>query len=175
MRPFCRLFSLVLALCLGAPLAHAGSTVASPVARAYVLDALLGGLVDQQVFVVPAAPARPLAFGATVTRESGSPPVDVYLGVIVPGGQVYTWVPKPGGGAALVKGLSPVARAVTETSFATATVFGADARYSFSEGDAAGLYSVFVLLVPPGSDPGDARKWNWASMTPLMFQGLSIQ
>lgn len=171
---FRRLLSLALALCLGAPLAYA-SSVAPPVVTPYVVDALLSGLIDRQLFVVPPAPARPLAVGATVARVVGSPPMDVYLGVIVPGGQVYTWIPRPGGGATLVKGLSPVARAVTETTFATATVFGADAKYTFSEGDARGLYSVFALLVPPGSDPGDARKWTWVNMTPLMFQGLTIQ
>lgn len=109
---FCRLLPLALALCLGAPLVYA-SSVAPPVIRPYVFDALLSSLIGQQVFVVPPAPARPLAVGATVAREAGSLPVDVYLGVIVPGGQVFTWVPKPGGGATLVKGLAPVARAVT--------------------------------------------------------------
>lgn len=173
---FCRrLLSLTLALCAGAPLANATSTTPPPAVRVYVLDALLAGLVDQQVFVVPAAPARPLAFGATVAREPGSPVMDVYLEVIVPGGRVFTWVPKPGGGSVLVEGLSPVARAFTGTSFATATVFGADAQYTFSEGHTPGMYSVFALLVPPGSDPGDARRWTWVNMVPLMFQGLTIQ
>ena len=44
---FCRLLSLALALCLGAPLVYAAS-VAPPVVRPYVLDALLSGLIDQQ-------------------------------------------------------------------------------------------------------------------------------
>jgi hypothetical protein len=171
----CRLLPLWLILSLGASPASAASTLPAPIVRPYVFDAITGGLIDQQLFVVPAAPMRPLAFGATITREVGSLPVDIYLGVISPKGEVYSWIPKQGGGGILVKGLSPVARSVNETTFATSTVFGTDPKYTFSEGDVPGMYSVFALLVPPGSDPNDARRWTWVNMVPLLFQGLTIQ
>lgn len=165
-------WSLVLWLCVAASSASA-SSIAPPIVRTYVYDLGLAGLIDQQVFVVPAQADRPLGLGASISQEPGGFPMDVYLGVIVPGGKVFSWVPKPGGGASVVSGLSPVARSVTEPSFTTRNVFGADAQYTFTEADALGLYSVFTLLVPAGKDPGDARQWHWVSMVPVVFRGLT--
>lgn len=170
MRFFSRLASAVLAACLVAPLANAMSSVAPPVIWTRVTDAELAGLSDQPIFVVPSL-RRTVAIGSSFERVAGTLPIDVYIGVIAPGGRVFSWVPKPGGGASLVEGLSPVARAVDGTTFATRTVFGADANYTFSDKDAPGLYSVFTLLVTPGRDPNDPRQWSSVNMVPLMFQG----
>lgn len=172
MRFFSRLGPFLLAACLGTPLANATSTVPPPVIRTYVIDASLAGLGDQQLFAVPATSGRTLAMGSSFERVAGSPLIDVYVGVILPGGRVFTWVPKPGGGAILTEGFSPVARSVAETTFTTRAVFGADASHTFSDKDATGLYSVFTLLVGAGRDPGDARQWSWVNMVPLMFQGF---
>jgi len=170
-----RLATLLMALAVAVPSANATTTAAPPAVRAYVLDGLTPGLVDQQVFAVPAAPMRPLVFGATIKREAGSPPIDVYLGVVAPGGKVFTWVPTQGGGGTLTEGMSAAARNMTSADFATPSVFGTDPRYTFTERDAPGLYSVFALLVPAGADPTDAQRWTWVNMVPLLFQGLTIQ
>jgi hypothetical protein len=166
-----RLFSLalVLALCLGVPLGHAASFAEPPDSRIFVQNQL--GAQQYQ-----GTPGRLLRFGAQIERVDGSYPTpgsfptDIYFGVIVPGGRAFTWVSSPGGGAALVEGLVPVARAVTDPSFTTASVLGAP-EYTFSERDAPGLYSVFLLLVTPGRDASDARSWQYARMVPLMFKG----
>jgi hypothetical protein len=169
-----RLFSLALALalCLGVPLANASSP-APPDITIFVTNQL-----GFQQYLAVTTPVRPLQFGAQIERVDGSLPTpgsfptDIYFGVIVPGGRVFTWVSNPGGGAALVEGLVPVARAVTEPSFSTGRVFGTP-EYTFSERDAPGLYSIFVLLVTPGSDASDARSWQYARMVPLMFKGVT--
>ena len=171
-RQFLSLMSLSL---IALPAANATSTVATPEVKVFVRDVVLSGLGTDQIFVVPAAPARPLAFGASVARTLGSLPCDVYFGVIVPGGRVFTWIPKVGGGAVLVAGMSPVARAIADTTFQTSSAFAGDPQYTFSEGDIKGLYSLFVLLVPPGADPSDARRWTWVTTVPLMFQGMANQ
>ena len=170
-----RLLLLICAGLIAVPAVNATSTVPTPEIKVFVRDVVLGGLGTDQIFVVPAAPARPLAFSASVARTLGSLPCDVYFGVIVPGGRVFTWVPKVGGGAVLVAGMSPVARAVVDTAFQTASALAGDPQYTFSDGDAIGLYSLFILLVPPGADPSDARRWTWVTTVPLVFQGMTVQ
>jgi hypothetical protein len=160
--------ALGLALCVGAPLVNAAS--AAPPDVNIVVWNRLG---YQQYY---GTPGQPLRFGLQIERldgsfpTPGSFPTDIYFGAIVPGGRVFTWVSNPGGGPVLVEGLIPVARAFTAISFVAERVLGIP-EYTFSERDAPGLYSVFVLLVTPGSDPSDGRSWQYARMVPLMFKG----
>lgn len=165
-----RLFWLALILCLGVPLGYAASAT-PPNIQIYVLNQL--GFNQYQ-----GTSGRPLRFAAQIERLDGSLPTpgsfptDIYFGVIAPGGRVFTWVSRPDGGAALVEGLIPAARAVTATSFSAESVLGTP-EYTFSERDTPGLYSVFVLLATPGSDASDARSWQHATIVPLMFKGVT--
>jgi hypothetical protein len=163
--------ALGLALCLVPPLANASSP--TPPDITISVTSQLGFQQYQ------GTPGRPLRFGVQIERldgsfpTPGSFPTDIYFGVIVPGGRVFTWVSNPGAGAVLVEGLIPVARAFTGTSFyLDDRVFGIP-EYTFSERDTPGLYSVFVLLVTPGRDASDARSWQYARMVPLMFKGAT--
>lgn len=170
-----RQVALMVVLLLSATLCGATSTVPQPVVTLSVRDVILGDLGGQPVYLAPSAPGRPLAFSASVTRVEGSLPVDVYFGVMSPGGRVFTWIRKPGGGAELVEGLRPLVRAWSGVSLATAAALGEDPQYVFTGREAPGLYSVFLLLVTPEADPGNPGNWSTAQMTPLMFQGIAIQ
>lgn len=169
-----RQISLMAVLLLGAAVAGATSTLPQPAVTLAVRDVALSGLGGGPVYLAPAAPGRPPAFGATVTRAEGSLPADVYFGVMAPGGPVFTWVPKPGGGAVPVEGLRPLVRAWGGASLSTAAVLGEDPQYTFTEREPPGLYSVFLLLVPSGADPGNPVNWSTAQMAPLMFHGVAI-
>jgi hypothetical protein len=108
-----------------------------------------------------------LQFDATVCR-SNTLPVDVYFGVIIPGGRTFTWNSALTSVPILVEGLIPAAQNVTTTFFHAAASLGGVPQHTFSSTHPLGLYSVFVLLVSAGANPADASRWFAASMSPLM-------
>jgi hypothetical protein len=109
-----------------------------------------------------------LQFDASVTSTLPLP-VDVYFGVIIPGGRTFTWTSALTNVPILVEGLIPVAQNVTPTFFHAATSLGGVPQHTFSNTHPRGLYSVFVLLVAHGASPADASRWVAASMSPLML------
>jgi hypothetical protein len=111
-----------------------------------------------------------LAFGATLTRYENSP-IDVYFGILIPGGRVYTWTRGISNGPVLREGLSPAVQRTTETQIDSATILGSNPIQGFAD-DArspSGLYSIFMFMVPAGAGPGDLRNWTGGASSPLFL------
>jgi hypothetical protein len=109
---------------------------------------------------------REIQFGASVGPTGLF--VDVYFGVIVPGGRTFTWTAGSAMGPILVEGLHPAAQNLDRAAtFNSSASLGGTPRYAFSNGDPLGLYTLFVLVVPHGADPSDTPRWIAVSMSPL--------
>ena len=150
-----------------APMYARGSTIAPPVISITTVDAIMGPLVSLPVFTWR-TDGRPLAFNATFSRGDSSP-VDVYFGIIIPGGRVFSWISGTANVPTLREGLLPAAQGITNTASSSAGLLGANPQHIFSADYPLGLYSVFFFLVPAGADPGDSRRWIAASMSPLVI------
>lgn len=162
-----RLAELVLlptVLALGVvPGSVVASTIALPIINIGVTDAETAGLNGAQWFTWI---GRPLAFSFAVHRREDTAPVDVYFGVLTPGGRVFSW--SPGAGAPnLQEGLFPVGQGITATEISSA-LLGSNPEYTFPPGHEIGIYSVFCFLLPAGVDPRSPRSWINASMSPVV-------
>lgn len=101
--------------------------------------------------------------------------VDIYFGVIMPGGTtVKTWSPNNAGTVAINNGYAPLARARSVLSAGTfdttAVNSGNQISYTFSGGETKGLYLVFLFMVPTGTDPTDIQQWSSVSMQPFFVK-----
>jgi hypothetical protein len=107
-----------------------------------------------------------LSVSVSVSWVRTNPPAtaDIYVGVVLPGGQVLSWVPTESG-PVLQGGLAPFARNATFTPFVATGL-----AHAFSGAEPAGLYSIHTILVTPGADPLDARNWFSARTVPLVFR-----
>ena len=95
-------------------------------------------------------------------------PIDVYVGVITPGGRFLSWIPGTANVPVLVEGLSPAGRGLTATSISGAALLGSHPQYLFSAADPPGLYSLFVILAVAGTDASKGL-WFGAAMSPLLI------
>ena len=107
----------------------------------------------------------------TVSVDIPAPPspaftVDVYVGVLLPGGQIVSWVPDSER-AELKEGLAPYREDVSDRSFTLNTPTVAP-EYTFTGNEPFGLYLVFVFVVPHGGDPW--REWVAANMVPIIYE-----
>ncbi|MBG9390614.1 hypothetical protein [Caenimonas aquaedulcis] len=162
------LLPAVLAYGLAAPSAKA-SVAAPPVIYIQAIDPVLAGLNGAPVFTWR-TDGRPLQFGGGVDRtHTGFPPVDVYFGVMIPGGRLFTWTPGTGSEPNLREGLFPAGQGITAIQISTRDLLGASPQRPFSSADPLGVYSIFLFLTSPGADPRDARGWYGASMSPLVI------
>jgi len=150
-----------------APGSAIGSTIPAPVVSITTLDAVQAPLIWEPRFTWK-TDGRPLEFVASVTRYESSP-VDVYFGILIPGGSIASWHPGTGHGPILQEGFFPAAQSMTATEMSGAALLGRNPQYSFSAGHPLGLYSVFFFLVPAGADPRDPSRWYGATMSPLVI------
>lgn len=159
------------ALAVGvAPGSAMGSTIPAPVVSITTLDAAQAPLIWEPRFTWR-TDGRPLEFVANVTRYESSP-VDVYFGILLPGGRIASWHPGTGHGPILQEGFWPAARRTAATEMSGAALLRGNPRHSFSADSAyfpLGLYSVFIFLVPAGADPRDPSRWYGATMSPLVI------
>jgi len=160
-------FSLALLVSGITPFVHA-ETIPQPLISILTLDVLVAPLVAAPVFAWRTDLARPLEFIATITRSDISP-VDVYFGVIIPGGRVFSWIPGTANGPVLVEGLSPAGRGITAAAISGAGLLGSDPQNLFSASQPIGLYSLFVVLVRSGADASNPGNWFGAAMSPLII------
>lgn len=161
---------LVLAAAIGLsgmPMAAVASSAPPPTFSIQVMDAIRAPLVAVPVFQWR-IDQGPLLFDATLSR-AGSSPVDVYFGIIIPGGRIFTWTPGQSGGPILREGLFPAAQGTTATQISSFSLLGTDPEQTFSAGYPLGLYSVFMLFLPTGANAGDLRSWTGAAMSPLLI------
>lgn len=158
---------IVLAFGLAPAIGH-GSTIPPPVIAITTFDAALAPLVAAPVFSWKTTIGRPLQVVATVSRSDLSP-IDVYLGVLMPGGSVVSWIPGPANAPVLVGGWSPAGRGITAATLSGASLLGSDPQHLFTWGHPPGLHSVFVVLVRSGANPTDPAQWFGASMSPLVI------
>lgn len=163
------LLSAVLALGI-APVSVQGTSIPPAVISISVVDALISPLVSVPIFSWTTGVGRPLEFGAAVSRVDSSP-VDVYFGIIIPGGRIFSWISGTANVPILLEGLFPAAQRITDTDTAisSAELLGRNPQHIFSADHPLGLYLVFFFLVPTGTDPGDSRHWIAATMSPLMI------
>ena len=150
------------------PLNARAAIIAPAVISIQAEDALLAQLDGSPVFSWSLGIGRPLEVVATINRADLSP-VDVYLVVLVPGGQVFSWVPGSTNVPVLVAGLAPAGRGMTTSAISFTALLGSPPQHLFSAADPPGLYSLLVVLVVAGSDPSDPRHWFGAAMSPLII------
>lgn len=150
-----------------APVSAMSASVASPVISIATFDAMLAPLSSPPVFTWR-TDLRPLEFDAAVSRTDSSP-VDVYFGIIIPGGRIFSWSPGTASVPNLQEGFSPAAQGTTATEMSSAALLGRNPQHLFTADHLLGLYSVFFFLVPTGADPRDPRRWIGATMSPLVI------
>jgi len=161
------LFAAMLAFGIAPVPAQSGSSIPSPVISIVALDAHLAPGGTLPVFTWR-TDGRLLDFGAFLTRYESSP-VDVYFGIIVPGGRIFSWSPGTNNVPNLQEGFVPAAQRTTATEMSSGALLGGSPQHSFSANHPLGLYSVFFFLVPAGADPRDLRQWYGATMSPLVI------
>ena len=145
----------------------ASSSIPQPVISIQIADATHAPLDTLRVFSSLMSQGS-LAFGATLTRYENSP-IDVYFGILSPGGRILTWARGPTNGPFPRAGLSPAVQGTTETQINMATLLGGNPVQGFAD-DAripSGLYSVFMFIVPAGASPGDLHNWTAGATSPL--------
>lgn len=161
---------LVVAVALGLsgmPMAAAASSAPPTAFAIQVIDATRAPFVSVPVFQWRIGQG-PLLFDAILSRSSSSP-VDVYFGIIIPAGRIFTWTPGQSGGPILREGLFPAAQGTTATQISAFSLLETAPQHTISAGYPLGLYSVFMLLVPTGANAGDLRSWTGAAMSPLLI------
>jgi hypothetical protein len=100
---------------------------------------------------------------------------DLYFGVILPNGTIYTWA-GDANEASLREGLTPIASNLDlrqELLFDLNATVG-DVQHVFTRDDPAGMYSVFALLVRAGANPTQENSWYEADMRPLIVRPWPI-
>jgi hypothetical protein len=95
--------------------------------------------------------------------------VDVYFGILTPGGRVFSWKPGATNAPILAEGFFPAAQNTTATEMASTALLGGSPQHLFGSDHPLGLYSVFFFLVRTGADPRDPRQWYGATMAPLVI------
>ncbi|MES2605479.1 MAG: hypothetical protein V4603_11115 [Pseudomonadota bacterium] len=99
--------------------------------------------------------------------------VDLYFGVIRPGGTgTTTWI-NAATGPALQTGMSPLLKGInmgTAATITTTELFGHDVEHVFTGKEPAGMYLLFALLVAAGADPSNTKTWLGVDMTPLFVE-----
>jgi hypothetical protein len=157
----------IVSLATAPAVTQATSIAAPPQITISAADALTAGISGVPVFSWR-ADGRALVFSAFAVRPD-TRPIDVYFGVIIPGGRTFTWTPSSTSLPILVEGLRPAGQNVTDTFINPIALLGAVPQHAFSSAAPLGLYSVFVLLVLHGADPADTSRWVAASMSPLVL------
>jgi hypothetical protein len=164
LRPFA--LSVIIALGGGPAFAQSGPT--TPLISVDVANRLLPGLLTRTFSC--RTDGRTLEFLGSVTRRDTSPvTLDVYFGAITPDGRTFSWFSGLTSIPILLEGLFPVAQGIAETSFTIAALFGRNPEHTCSSGQVTGRYSIFLLLVFNGADPGNPDNWFGASMSPLVI------
>ena len=115
-----------------------------------------------------------ITFGASIEFPGSGyiPDGDLYVGLIQPGGVVFTWANQDGQ-AVLVKGTKPVVRGMDlggKYAFNLAEVFGKDPRYTFSGNEPRGMYTLFAFIVVGGDLPSNRLSWYAVDMAPLFVE-----
>ena len=160
---------LVVMLAFGlVPTTVNASSLPRPVISIIVTPWYSAGLSDIPVFTWSRTSGEELVFDAAVSRAFIRP-ADIYFGVLTPDGRVLSWRPGPANVPILQEGLFPAAQANTAEMTSAYTWLGTFPRFTFSSSNLTGIYSVFVLVVPAGSDPGNPRIWTAAQMWPLVI------
>lgn len=101
--------------------------------------------------------------------------VDIYFGVIMPGGtRVKTWSPDNTGKITLNDGFAPIARAYSVSSPGTFDTRSANSgeliTYTFNGSEEKGLYLVFIHMVPTGTVLIDVYGCAGAEMHPFFVK-----
>ncbi len=161
------LLPAVLAFGIAPVSAQTGASIAPPVISISTIDPIVTPLASVPVFTWR-TDGQPLEFVAAVSRADSSP-IDMYFGIIVPDGRIFSWISGTANVPILLEGLFPAAQLVTGTAISSAELLGKNPQHIFSADHPLGLYSVFFFLVPTGADPGDPRQWIAATMSPLMI------
>jgi len=156
----------VISLATAPTVAQATTFAAPPRIQIIAVDAATAGFIDAPLFRWR-TDGRALQFNASVSPFTL--PVDVYFGVIIPGGRTFTWTTASTTGPVLIEGLHPAGQNLTQTDFVASASLGGAPRYAFSNGEPLGLYSLFVLVVLHGADPSDTSRWIAANMSPLIL------
>jgi hypothetical protein len=144
-----------------------GSTIAPPVVSILTTDVLTAGYIGVPRFTWKGVDGA-LQFEAAVTRNESSP-VDVYFGILTPGGRVFSWKPGTTNAPILAEGFFPAAQNTTATEMWSTVLLGGSPQHLFGSDHPLGLYSVFFFLVRTGADPRDPRQWHGATMAPLVI------
>ncbi|MBG9389340.1 hypothetical protein [Caenimonas aquaedulcis] len=146
------------------------SSVPQPAISILVTPWFSAGLTDIPRFTWSRTNPDALVFGANVSRwRDYATPADMYFGVLTPDGRTLSWRPVPGNVATLQEGLFPVVQATTAEVTDSYSLLGGFPRFPLSSSDPTGIYSVFVLVVPAGSDPRNASLWTAAQMWPVVI------
>jgi hypothetical protein len=107
----------------------------------------------------------PIVLEAKLTiPDPGSARLDVYLGVVPPGGELLSWVRGQFDFPRLTANAAPVPYLVNfpVSSFTYRVLYRAPAA------DAEGWHTLYGLVVPPGADPLDPQRWISSSFYPFL-------
>lgn len=107
----------------------------------------------------------PIVIEATLTvPDPGGVRLDVYLGVVPPDGEPLSWVRGQFDFPRLTASAAPVPYLVNiPVSSGTYKLL-----YRAPAADAEGWHTLYGLIVPPGGDPLDPRRWISSSFVPFL-------
>ena len=149
---------------------NASNVAPQPAIYMLVTPWFSAGLTDIPKFTWSRTNPDALVFGANVSRHyTVPPPADMYFGVLTPDGRTLSWRPVPANVATLQEGLFPAVQGTTAEVTDSYALLGGFPRFPLSASDPTGIYSVFVLVVPAGSDPRNPSIWTAAQMWPLVI------
>ena len=107
----------------------------------------------------------PIVMEAKLTvPDPGGARLDVYLGVVPPGGELLSWVRGQFDFPSLTANAAPVPYLVNfpVSSWTYKVLYRAPAA------DAEGWHTLYGLIVPPGADPFDPARWISSSFFPFL-------
>jgi hypothetical protein len=107
----------------------------------------------------------PIVMEAKLTvPDPGGARLDVYLGVVPPGGELLSWVRGQFDFPRLTASAAPVPYLVNfpVSSWTSKVLYRAPAA------DAEGWHTLYGLIVPPGADPFDPARWISSSFFPFL-------
>ena len=117
---------------------------------------------------IHATPAgSPIVMEATLTvPDTSTLRLDVYVGIVPPGGEALSWVASKYGfdWPTLTSSAAPVPLIVNFPIYSgTRTLL-----YRAPAADAQGWHTLYGLLVPPGADPLDPQRWISSAFFPFL-------
>jgi hypothetical protein len=109
--------------------------------------------------------ASPIVIEATLAvPDAAAVRLDVYVGVVPPGGESLSWVAGKFGWPSLTSSAEPLPYLVSFPIYSGTHKL----LYRAPAADARGWHTLYGLIVPPGADPLDPQRWISSSFFPFL-------